>query len=140
MQGLVSGGECPIHWPDALADDDTSDEQRRRAAILAGAVLHRRIGSNRTWPEEVLLVDIAYAAALATPQGQRCLRAAPQNPLKAHAYACVLAERHGHSISEAEEIDLFTWLLDRLAIESTDALVVQMRKQRLRRHTRLAGG
>jgi hypothetical protein len=138
VRGLVSDDEPPLAWPDDLAEDDTSDEQKRRAALLGGAILRRRIRAGAGYPEAMLLADIAYGAAFGTPQGQRCLRGSPLDPIKAHAYACILAERHGHSIDEANEIELFTWLLDHLGIEPDPELIARMGRQRVRRHERLA--
>jgi hypothetical protein len=113
-----------IRWPDALPDDDTSDEQRRRAEELV-ALLRR--GKPAPASERELLADVAYASALATPQGQRALGdLSEREVLKAHTFACVLADRHGHAIDEPQEVALFEWLLRQAGLTPTEALRARM--------------
>jgi len=138
--GLLSAAPtAPIRWPDDLPESDTSDEQKRRAALIAGHLLRDRLRDGAALSEPVLLAAIAYAGALATPQGQRAL--ADLNDaslLKAHTYACLLSERHGHTIDETEETALFGWLLAQVELSPTDDLLKRMVSQRRRRQERTA--
>jgi hypothetical protein len=87
----------------------------------------------------MLLASIAYAGALATPPGQHALADLNlQGFLKAHVYACLRSERHGHIIEEAEEKALFGWLLAQVELGLTDDLLKRMLSQRLRRQERTA--
>ena len=140
-EGLRStASKAPIRWPDDLADDDTSDEQRRRAALIAGHLVRDRLRGGAALPEPVFLAAIGYAAALATPQAQRILTGLDSRELlKAHIYACVLSERHGHVIAEDEEVSLFTWLLAQADLTPTTALHTRLLAQRARRQQRLRG-
>jgi hypothetical protein len=140
--GLRSTADkAPIRWPADLADDDSSDEQRRRAALIAGHLVRDRLRAGASLPEPVFLAAIGYAAALATPQAQRILTTTldTRELLRAHTYACVLSERHGHEIDEAEERRLFTWLLDQADLTPTTELDRRMLSQRARRRQRLRG-
>jgi hypothetical protein len=139
-EGLLSEApRAPIRWPDDLPESDTSDEQKRRAALIAGHLLRDRLRDGAALSEPVLLAAIAYAGALATPQGQHAL--ADLNDaslLKAHTYACLLSERHGHTIDEAEEKALFGWLLAQVELSQTDDLRKRMLSQRRKRQERTA--
>jgi hypothetical protein len=139
-EGLLSEApRAPIRWPDDLPESDTSDEQKRRAALIAGHLLRDRLRDGAALSESVLLAAIAYAGALATPQGQHAL--ADLNDaslLKAHTYACLLSERHGHTIEEAEEKVLFGWLLAQVELSPTDDLQKRMVSQRRKRQERTA--
>lgn len=139
-EGLRSTAvKAPIRWPDDLPDDDASDEQRRRAAVLAGHLLRYRLAEGEVVSEPVLLADIGYAAALATPQGQRCLgELTEEHLLKAHGYACILGERQGHTIDREEELRLFAWLLAQADLEPDQALLERMLRLRTRRQAHLA--
>jgi hypothetical protein len=139
-EGLLSEApRAPIRWPDDLPDRDTSDEQKRRAALIAGHLLRDRLRVGAALSEPVLLASIAYAGALATPQGQRALADLNERSLlKAHIYACVLSERHGHTIDEAEEKALFGWLLAQVELGLADDLLKRMLSQRQRRQERTA--
>ena len=140
-EGLRStAATAPIRWHDDLPDDDTSDEQRRRAALVAGHLVRDRLRDGSTLSEPVFLAAIGYAAALATPQAQRILtRLDSRELLKAHTYACVLSERHGHVIAEDEEGRLFTWLLAQAGLTPTTELHGRLLAQRARRQQRLRG-
>jgi hypothetical protein len=112
-EGLLSEApRAPIRWPDDLPDRDTSDEQKRRAALIAGHLSRDRLRDGAALSERMLLASIAYVGALATPPGQHALADLNlQGFLKAHVYTCLRSERHGHIIEEAEEKALFGWLL-----------------------------
>jgi hypothetical protein len=58
---------------DDLPDRDTSDEQKRRAALIAGHLSRDRLRDGAALSERMLLASIAYAGALATPQGNTLL-------------------------------------------------------------------
>lgn len=96
----------PLVWPEALPDEDTSPELAHRAAVLSGRLLTALLPDA---PEEApLLRAVTYASALATPQGQRPLAAG--DLVRAHTYACLLAERRGGGIGDEEERRLARWL------------------------------
>lgn len=138
-EGLRSNApKAPIRWPEDLADDDRSDEQRRRAALIAGHLLRDRLRDGAALSEPVALAAIAYASALATPQAQRVFaHLHGLDLLKVHTYACVLSERHGHEIAENEEISLFEWLLGQADLTLTTTLRGRMLSLRTRRLERL---
>jgi hypothetical protein len=139
-EGLLSEApRAPIRWPDDLPDRDTSDEQKRRAALIAGHLSRDRLRDGAALSERMLLASIAYVGALATPPGQHALVDLNlQGFLKAHVYACLRSERHGHIIEEAEEKALFGWLLAQVELGLTDDLLKRMLSQRLRRQERTA--
>jgi hypothetical protein len=138
-EGLLSkAARAPIRWPEDLPDDDRSDEQRRRAALIAGHLIRDRLRDGVALSEPVFLAAIAYAAALATPQAQRILAGLDaEELLKVHTYACVLGERHGHEIVEGEETRLFAWLLAQADLPLTTTLHSRMLSRRARRQQRL---
>jgi hypothetical protein len=137
-QGLRSNAaSAPIRWPDDLPADDDSDEQRRRAALIAGHLVRDRLVGGTALSQADFLATIAYASALATPQAQRILADLGGGELlKAHTYACVLSERHRHEVGESEETRLFSWLLAQADLALTPTLERQMLSRRARRRER----
>lgn len=102
-------------------------------------MLRDRLRDGAQLSEPVLLAAIAYAGALATPQGQHALADLDDaSLLKAHIYACLLGERHGYRIDETEEKALFGWLLAQVEIGPTDDLLRRMLSQRRKRQERRA--
>jgi hypothetical protein len=142
--GLLEGIRTPrrpLVWPDALPDEDASPEQARRAGVLSGRLLSD-VAATRPIGERDALVAVSYAAALAAPQGQRALGDLTVEQLvKAHLYACILTERHGHELSAEYELTLFGWLCAQAATTVDDdheAKVLRLRAKR-RERTRPSG-
>lgn len=138
FRGMLEGLRHPrgqLWWPDVLADDDTSLEQRRRAGVLCGRMLGTL--TTRSTSDPFLSAAIGYAACLATPYAQRAVASADAAGLvKAHIYACALVERHGHVIAADDEIWLARWLFSQAEQPidgATEAKIVRLRARRLER-------
>ncbi len=137
--GLLEGIRAPhgpLLWPEALADDDQSPEQSRRAGVLSGRVL-MDLARTRVVGQRDALAAVSYAAALAAPQGQRALgELTVEQLIKAHLYACIVTERHRHAITAEDELVLFRWLCSQAAATVTEQDEAKVLRLRAKRHER----
>jgi hypothetical protein len=123
----------------------TGESAVRHGGYLAGRLLGWMAASRRV-DDGLVPSACAYAAALATPEGQRMVPepGQPREPgpgaasvIKAHLFAAALAERHrGERLQIDAERTFFAWLLEAtgtLATPELRAKVDELRERRLER-------
>jgi len=132
--GLVAGLTSQVGA--TVASSDPAGSMRYRAGYLGGNLAANLILLRGSIRPDLFMAAIAYGSALATPEGQRALLAAP-DPVNAHTYACVLAHKHGAVIDERDEADIFTWLVRLRQVTPTAELTARYERMRARRLQRL---
>lgn len=129
-EGLTESGRAQIH-------PRPGEQLKHHAGYLAGHLI-AWTAANRPFDQETMLLATGYAAAIATPEGQRALASAPSPArpaaLRAHVFAAALIE-----IKTRQRLDLaleqlfFEWLLEQSCTPSTDELFAKMNRLRERR-------
>lgn len=114
----------------------------RHAGYLAGRLL-AWIAARRPIDDGLALTVCGYAAALATPEGQRLLpepvgprvlRPGEPSALKSHLFGAALVEKHqGRRLDAGVERVLFDWVLEQTRTRPTPELVANMEELRERR-------
>lgn len=114
----------------------------RHAGYLTGR-LWAWMATHRPIDDALGLTACGYAAALATPEGQRMLPEpvgprplgpATASALETHLFAAALVEKHqGHRLDAGVERLLFAWILQQTRTRATPELVARMEGLRRRR-------
>ena len=128
-EGLTESGRAQIH--------SRGEKVKHHAGYLAGHLI-AWTAANRPFDEETMLIATGYAAAIATPEGQRALAIthSPAKPaaLRAHVFAAALVEiKTRRRLDLALEQLFFEWLLEQSRTPSTDELFAKMNRLRERR-------